>query len=33
MISFCRETIDGGDVAVLLGYSLGKAQEILCSLD
>jgi DNA ligase-1 len=33
MISFCRETIDGGNVAVLLGYSLGKAQEILCSLD
>src|SRR5881296_3836767 len=33
MISFCRETIDAGNVAVLLGYSLGKAQEILCSLD
>jgi ATP-dependent DNA ligase I len=33
MISFCRETIDAGKVAVLLGYSLGKAQEILCSLD
>src|SRR5216110_2497050 len=33
MISFCRETIDAGYVAVLLGYSLGKAQEILCSLE
>src|SRR5438105_4832822 len=33
MISFCRETIDAGNVPVLLGYSLGKAQEILCSLD
>ena len=33
MISFCRKTIDAGNVAVLLGYSLGKAQEILCSLD
>src|SRR5262249_57914805 len=33
IISFCRETIEAGDVPVLLGYSLGKAQEILCSLD
>src|SRR6266436_984153 len=33
IISFCRETIDAGNVPVLLGYSLGKAQEILCSLD
>jgi DNA ligase-1 len=33
MVAFCRETIDAGKVAVLLGYSLGKAQEILCSLD
>src|SRR6266478_5538196 len=33
MVSFCREAIDAGNVAVLLGYSLGKAQEILCSLD
>src|SRR5437899_3801542 len=33
MISFCRKTIEAGNVAVLLGYSLGKAQEILCSLD
>jgi DNA ligase-1 len=33
IIAFCRETIDDGGVPVLLGYSLGKAQEILCSLD
>src|SRR2546423_6030610 len=33
IISFCQETIDDGGVPVLLGYSLGKAQEILCSLD
>jgi DNA ligase-1 len=33
IVVFCRETIDDGAVPVLLGYSLGKAQEILCSLD
>jgi DNA ligase 1 len=33
MVAFCGEAIDAGDVPVLLGYSLGKAQEILCSLD
>jgi DNA ligase-1 len=33
MIAFCSETIDAGEVPVLLGYSLGKAQEILCALD
>src|SRR5437764_2498417 len=33
IVSFCREAIETGYVAVLLGYSLGKAQEILCSLD
>ena len=32
IIAFCREAIDEGEVPVLLGYSLGKAQEILCSL-
>ena len=32
MIAFCRETLDGGAVPVLLGYSLGKAQEILCAV-
>jgi DNA ligase-1 len=33
IVAFCRETIEDGEVPVLLGYSLGKAQEILCSLD
>ena len=33
IVAFCRETIDDGEVPVLFGYSLGKAQEILCSLD
>lgn len=33
MIAFCGETIDAGGVPVLLGYSLGKAQEILCALE
>jgi DNA ligase-1 len=33
IITFCQETIDDGQVPVLLGYSLGKAQEILCSLE
>ena len=32
IVAFCRETLEEGDVPVLLGYSLGKAQEILCSL-
>jgi DNA ligase 1 len=33
IVAFCRETIDDEAVPVLLGYSLGKAQEILCALD
>src|SRR5213595_1459423 len=33
VVTFCRETIDDGEVPVLLGYSLGKAQEILCGLE
>src|SRR5260370_7305705 len=33
IVAFCREAIEDGTVPVLLGYSLGKAQEILCSLD
>src|SRR5438874_1606047 len=33
VVAFCGETIDAGGVPVLLGYSLGKAQEILCSLE
>jgi DNA ligase-1 len=32
IVAFCREAIEEGEVPVLLGYSLGKAQEILCSL-
>ena len=33
IVNFCREALEDGSVPVLLGYSLGKAQEILCSLD
>ena len=33
MVAFCSETIDAGELPILLGYSLGKAQEILCSLE
>jgi DNA ligase 1 len=32
IVAFCRDTIDNNEVPVLLGYSLGKAQEILCAL-
>jgi DNA ligase-1 len=32
IVAFCRDAIDDGEVPVLLGYSLGKAQEILCAL-
>ena len=32
IISFCREALTAGEVPVLLGYSLGKAQEILAGL-
>jgi DNA ligase 1 len=32
IVSFCHDTLEEGGVPVLLGYSLGKAQEILCSL-
>ncbi|HEX5176239.1 MAG TPA: ATP-dependent DNA ligase, partial [Chthoniobacteraceae bacterium] len=32
MVEFCRDTLDDGGVPILLGYSLGKAQEILCAL-
>ena len=32
MISFCQEAMEDGAVPVLLGYSLGKSQEILCAL-
>src|SRR5437588_4078600 len=33
IVAFCRDAIEDGAVPVLLGYSLGKAQEIICSLD
>ncbi|HSH38062.1 MAG TPA: ATP-dependent DNA ligase [Chthoniobacterales bacterium] len=32
IVAFCRDALEEGAVPVLLGYSLGKAQEILCSL-
>jgi hypothetical protein len=32
MVSWCRSVIEGGATPVLLGYSLGKGQEILSSL-
>ena len=33
IVTFARDAVDDGAVPVLLGYSLGKAQEILCALD
>jgi DNA ligase 1 len=33
IVSFCREALEDGVVPVLFGYSLGKAQEILCALE
>lgn len=32
MVAWCRSVIDGGATPVLLGYSLGKGQEILSAL-
>ncbi|HKS30928.1 MAG TPA: MBL fold metallo-hydrolase RNA specificity domain-containing protein [Chthoniobacterales bacterium] len=32
IVAFCRDALDNNEVPVLLGYSLGKAQEILCAL-
>lgn len=32
VVRFCREALDNDEVPVLLGYSLGKSQELLCSL-
>lgn len=32
MLKWVHETLDDGGIPVLLGYSLGKAQEILCAL-
>jgi DNA ligase 1 len=32
IVKFCAEALEEGDIPVLLGYSLGKAQEILAAL-
>src|SRR5688500_1453692 len=32
VIRFCREALDNEETPVLLGYSLGKSQELLCAL-
>jgi DNA ligase 1 len=32
ILKFVQETLEEGDIPVLLGYALGKAQEILCAL-
>lgn len=32
ILCFCREALDNDETPVLLGYSLGKSQEILCGL-
>ncbi len=32
VVKFCHEALEDGDVPILLGYSLGKAQEILSAL-
>ena len=32
IVKFCREALDEGCVPVLLAYSLGKAQEVLCAV-
>jgi DNA ligase-1 len=32
VVKFCREALEDSEVPVLLGYSLGKAQEILCAV-
>jgi DNA ligase-1 len=32
VLRFCREALDNDETPVLLGYSLGKSQEILCGL-
>ncbi|HEV8544137.1 MAG TPA: ATP-dependent DNA ligase [Verrucomicrobiae bacterium] len=32
VIRFCREALDNEETPVLLGYSLGKSQELLCGL-
>ena len=32
VVRFCREALDNEETPVLLGYSLGKSQELLCGL-
>lgn len=32
VLRFCREALDNDETPVLLGYSLGKSQELLCGL-
>jgi DNA ligase-1 len=32
IVRFCKEALDNDETAVLLGYSLGKSQELLCGL-
>ena len=32
ILRFCREALDNEETPVLLGYSLGKSQELLCAL-
>jgi len=32
ILRFCQEALDNDETAVLLGYSLGKSQELLCGL-
>jgi hypothetical protein len=32
VIRFCKEALDNDETPVLLGYSLGKSQELLCGL-
>jgi ATP-dependent DNA ligase I len=32
MVEFCHDALEEGAVPILLGYSLGKSQEILCAL-
>lgn len=32
VVRFCREALDNDETPVLLGYSLGKCQEVLCGL-
>jgi len=32
IVRFCREALDNEETPVLLGYSLGKSQEVLCCL-